>query len=392
MADHRRVLLVSDAAYGYDRRVLSGVGHYARFGKNWAFRTLSPWEMDLIRQLIDTWKPTGVVSCVRSNEDGFFTLMADHRIPVVQADGVDQAVHVPHVYTDGSEIARVVADYFSERGISSFGYVGNSGLQDTRQADAFRIAVEAKGFAFSRFSGEIRSELDPAKTFHRWLEGIPRPAGLLASMDWVAWLVISECTAAGFHVPDDFAVMGITDDRPWCELAPVPLSSVAIAAEKIGYQAASVLDQMMEGKAVSYEPVILPPIGIVSRRSTDIIAAEDPDIAEVLRFIHDHAMEGCSVKALLQAVPMDRRRLERWFRQNLGRSPYEEIQRLRIASVKRLLAETAEGIEEIARRCGFLNAKVLSHTFKRETGITLLKYRRQFRLAGIASMDAPPAK
>jgi LacI family transcriptional regulator len=388
MSDHFRVLLITDAATGYDRRVLSGVGHYSRFVRNWSFRTFSPWELHLIRQLIVAWKPTGVISCVRNSSNGFFDLIAGHRLPLVQADGVDKVIDAPHVYTDGVEVARMVADYLADRGIRSFGYVGGEGLQDARQAQALEAAVTGRNFSFARFSGEIRGESDPRKEFHRWLRDRPRPAGLLAATDWVGWHVISESIEAGFHVPDDFAVIGIADDRPWCELAPVPLSSVAIAAEKIGYQAASLLDQMMSGKPVPASPVILPPVGIVARRSTDIIAAEDPDIAEVLRYMHDHAREGCSVKELLRMVPMDRRRLERWFRQNLGRSPLEEIQRLRVGHVKRLLAETEEGMEEIATRCGFVNAKLLSRSFRREAGTTLLQYRRQFRRGKMDPSDS----
>jgi LacI family transcriptional regulator len=387
MSDHRRVLLVTDASYGYDRRVLSGVGHYARFVRNWSFRTFAPWELDLIRKLILNWRPTGVISCVRAVDGVFFDLMAQHEIPVVQADGTDKPIGVPSVYTDGAAVAQLFADYLLERGIRSFGYVGGSGHQDTRQAEALRAAVTGRNFAFARFSGEIRSESDPGKEFHRWLRARPRPTGLLTSLDWVGWHVISECIDAGFHVPDDFAVMGISDDRPWCELAPVPLSSIGIAAERIGYQAASILDRMMAGQGVSMEPVILPPTGVVARRSTDIIAAEDPDIAEMLRYMHDHALDGCSVKQLLRAVPMDRRRLERWFRQNLDRSPLQEIHRLRMARVKQLLAETEEGMEEIARRSGFLSAKLLSRAFRRETGVTLLQYRRNFRRSGVDDLE-----
>jgi LacI family transcriptional regulator len=389
MSAHRRVLLITDASYGYDRRVLSGVGHYSRFVRNWSFRSFAPWELDLVRKLLVTWQPTGVISCVRTSGDGFFELIAEHHLPMVQADGVDKGIDAPCVYTDGVEVARMVADYLANRGIRSFGYVGGTGLKDTRQAAALEARVTGTDFSFARFSGEIRSESDPSKEFHRWLRSRPRPAGLLTATDWVGWHVISEALEAGFHVPDDFAVIGIGDDRPWCELAPVPLSSVAIAAEKIGYQAASMLDRMMSGNMVSTEPVILPPVGIVARRSTDTIAADDPDIAEVLRYMHDHAIEGCSVKELLQRVPMDRRRLERWFRQNLGRSPLAEIQRLRIGHVKRLLAETQEGMEEIAARCGYVNAKLLSRSFRREAGTTLLQYRRQFR--GGRAEPADPA-
>jgi LacI family transcriptional regulator len=146
---------------------------------------------------------------------------------------------------------------------------------------------------------------------------------------------------------------------------------------------------MMAGKPVPIDPVILPPVGVVARRSTDIIAAEDPDIADVLRYMHDHALEGCSIKQLLRAVPMDRRRLERWFRQNLDRSPLEEVQRLRMAHIKRLLAETEEGMDAIARRTGFFNVKLLSRAFRRETGTTLLKYRRTFRRAAVENVDSP---
>jgi LacI family transcriptional regulator len=383
MSEIRRVLLIGDAAYGYNRRVFSGVGHYSRFVRNWSFRTFSPWEIDLIRRLIVNWRPTGAIACMRMLDQQCYNLMTEHQIPVVLADAVDRSVQCPQVYTDGSAVAELFADYLSERGIRSFGYVGGAGLQDARQAEALHAAVADRGFPFACFSGEIRSESDPRKEFHRWLRARPHPTGLLCSLDWVGWHVISECIEAGFHVPDEFAVMGAADDQPWCDLAPVPLSSVAIAAEKIGYQAAAILDRTMAGKPVSNEPVILPPVGVVARRSTDIIAAEDPDIADVLRYMHDHATEGCSIKQLLRAVPMDRRRLERWFRQNLKRSPLEEMHRLRIAHIKKLLAETEESMEEISRRSGFISSKLLSRAFRRETGSTPLQYRRKFRRAGV---------
>ena len=91
---------------------------------------------------------------------------------------------------------------------------------------------------------------------------------------------------------------------------------------------------------------------------------------------------------MLQAVPVDRRRLERWFRREPGRSPLEELQRLRVAAVKRLLAETDERMEHVARRCGFRSAKLLSRMFHRETGTKLVDYRRQFR---VATGGRPPA-
>jgi LacI family transcriptional regulator len=98
-----------------------------------------------------------------------------------------------------------------------------------------------------------------------------------------------------------------------------------------------------------------------------------------LRYMHDHAADGHGVKEILPRFPIDRRKLERWFRRNLGRSPFEEIQRLRIAQVKRLLSQTEESTEEIVRRCGFSSVKTLSRTFCCEVGVTLSTYRKQFK-------------
>src|SRR5664279_4270923 len=98
MSEYRRVLLVCDAAHGYHRSVLAGVGHYSRFVRNWTFRTFAPWELGLIRNLLISWRPTGVISCVGTADSGFFQLMAEHQIPLVQADGVDRQIDVPHVY------------------------------------------------------------------------------------------------------------------------------------------------------------------------------------------------------------------------------------------------------------------------------------------------------
>ena len=375
---------MANASAGPDRQLLRGVGRYANSAGQWLFRSYgTAGEDDLCVRLIETWRPTGVLSTARAWSE---PLRLAHAvgIPVVQAhetDDHDTDLPVPQIRTDGRAIAAVVADYFVGRGLRSVGYVGSTRGMPRRHADYLRAEADRRGLAFDAFLGDPRSELDADKPFQRWLRGRPRRTGLLALSDWHGWHVVSECVEAGFNVPDDFAVVGLGDDSPYCELAPVPLSSVALAAEKIGYRAASLLDQMMRGRPVPAGVTEIPPVGIVTRRSTETIAAEDPDVAAALRYIHDHAAGGCTVKEVLQSVAIDRRRLERWCRQKLGRSPLDEIQRLRVTNVKRLLAETDERIEEVARRTGFGSATVLCRAFQRETGTTVARYRRQFRRA-----------
>jgi len=382
MATFRRVFLMADAATGYDREVLKGVGHYSNFASGWLFRTYnSAGEEELCEHLISTWHPTGIIS-LAGNWTSPLQLARSMNIPIVQTKSMGRLpddLSIPSIHTGGRAIASMVADYFVGRGLQSIAFAG-SGKSESRLKDQF-FAAEARrhGLTYDSFQGEARSEVDPQQRFQSWIRTLPLQSGLLAESDWYAWNIVSECVAAGFRVPDDFAIIGIGDDSPWCQLAPVPLSSVSLAAEKIGYRAASMLDQMMRGTPAPLGLTEIPPVGIVTRRSTETIAAEDPDVAAALRFINDRAPMGCTVKEVLQAVPMDRRRLERWCRQKLGRSPLDEIQRLRIANVKRLLAETDERLEEIARITGFVSATVLCRAFQRETGGTVAKYRRQFR-------------
>jgi LacI family transcriptional regulator len=361
----QRVLLILDPHDGYDRRALTGIGQYARATSTWDFRSYCPWEVDSIRKLLDIWQPTGILSRFNKWGPELFQHLISTEIPLVELDAQDPQIQIPQVYTDARAVVELAAHHMMQLGIRSFGYIGGSTPLDARQIEIFAEFVGKKGFAFASFQAEVRDEHDPAREFHHWLKQRPLPTGLLAASDWVGWHVIAGCLNSGFRVPEDFAVMGINDDQPWSELATVPLSSVAIAAEKIGYRAASLLDQMMRGQSVA-------------RMSTDMIAAEDPDIAQVLRYIHDHAAEGCTMKDVLRAVPTHRRRVEQWFDQNLGRSPFKEIQRIRIAHVKKLLADTDEPMEGIARRCGFPTAKLLSRAFHREAGMTLLQYRNQF--------------
>lgn len=393
MGDRYRILLIADAAAGPDRQLLKGVGRYANAATGWLFRSYGPINEDeLCQRLIDTWRPTGILSTSRTWSP---PLQRAHALgtPIVQAheiDGDDAALPVARIRTDGRATAELAVEHFVGRGLRSVGYVGAPRGLPARNAERMRVAAAARGVEFACFLGEPRGEWDADRRLPAWLAGRPRRTGLLASSDWYAWHATTECVDAGFAVPDDFAVLGVGDDSPYCELAPVPLSSVAVAAERIGYRAASLLEQLMRGDPVPADPIEVPPVGIVTRRSTETIAAEDPDVAAALRYIHDHAASGCTVKEVLQAVAIDRRRLERWCRQQLGRSPLDEIQRLRVDHVKRLLVETDERLEEVARRAGFGSATVLCRAFQRETGTTVARYRRQFQRARADPATARP--
>ncbi len=181
-------------------------------------------------------------------------------------------------------------------------------------------------------------------------------------------------------MPEDVAILGPENDELRCKGVYPPLSSIALPGEQIGFQAAAILDQLLAGEQPPPDPILVPPLHVVSRQSTDILFTDDPQVTEAIHYIREHAHERIGVDDVLNHVKVNRRQLERLFRRVLGRTPHQEICRVRIKLAKQLLTETDLHMQAVAERCGFDSARCLSTNFHGETGMTPSSYRRQFRL------------
>ena len=167
------------------------------------------------------------------------------------------------------------------------------------------------------------------------------------------------------------------DDDAICPLSDPPLSSVRPDAERVGYRAAEILDAMMNGKPASTSVEYISPTTVVQRMSTQVIAVEDREVARVCRFIREHACDGIDVNDVAEFTSLSRRQLERRFRNELNRTPHEEITTAQITKVKQLLRETEMTLEQIAPLAGYTHKESLSAVFKREVGETPGDYRRR---------------
>ena len=165
----------------------------------------------------------------------------------------------------------------------------------------------------------------------------------------------------------------------FCSIVYPHLSSIAVPAEQIGFEAAKLLDAMLSGGKPPKRPILLPPMGVVTRHSTDVMAIEDNYVVEAMRYIRENASKGIRVKEVAKAVSMSRRLLERRFRKSIGRSPFAEIRRLQIEHIKTVLAQTDKTLEAIAPECGFESIMCMSLAFKKATGKTPGAWRKQFR-------------
>ena len=181
-------------------------------------------------------------------------------------------------------------------------------------------------------------------------------------------------------VPEQVSVLGVDNDTILCELCTPPLSSVEPNPEGIGYAAAEMLEGLMAGRrSPSPARVLVDPVGVTKRRSTESLAIEDDVVASAVRYIRERAVFGCRVEDVRKSVRVSRSVLERRFRQHLKHSPMEEIRAVQLNRVKQLLSETEFTLERIAELSGFEHPEYMSVAFKKTCGITPGNYRKQHR-------------
>lgn len=66
---------------------------------------------------------------------------------------------------------------------------------------------------------------------------------------------------------------------------------------------ARLIDRLIRNPEAEWEDVMVMPLNIITRQSTDIYANNDPHIAEVLRYIHENISQKITVDDLVKLVP-----------------------------------------------------------------------------------------
>jgi LacI family transcriptional regulator len=214
----------------------------------------------------------------------------------------------------------------------------------------------------------------------RWIESLPKPVGIIGWDTGICRYLAMACAVSGIEVPEEVAIISLETEDLLGKAVHPPLSGVDIPVQRIGYEAAAQLNRLLQGKAAAPNETRLPPLGVTTRQSTDLVACDDPQVQQAMRFIRDHAHEGIDVRDILKIVPVARRTLERRFQDLLGRSPAEEIRRTKIEKVRGLLDSTDIPIPDIAEACGFNYVEHMIPVFKKYHGCTPSRYRKNSRL------------
>jgi LacI family transcriptional regulator len=376
----KRVILLVESSRAYGRGCLLGVAAYVRAHGNWKVLHLERRAAEAVPALLKRWRGDGMLARVESQRTA--RTLARLRLPTVDLRGRFCPPGGAVLVTDPAYCARLAVAHFLDRGFRHFAYCGYPRIDFSDERDAcFREHLAAAGFEVSCYvpprgprsedttAREARGELDE-RHIAAWLRGLPQPLAVFACNDARGRQVLAACQLAGLAVPEQVAVLGVDNDEVICELSDPPLSSIEPDTHRIGYEGAALLDRLMQGRRPAAKTISVPPLGIVSRRSSDAMAVDDAEVAAALHHIRAHASAGLRVPDVVSILSISRATLERRFQQVLGRSPAAEIERVRMDHARLLLAETDYKLRSIAALVGYASDAQFVTAFRRHTGTT----------------------
>jgi len=374
---HRRVLI---ALGWYDYRLHRGIERYALehswfLSANLAREKVIPWG----------WEGDGILAWLGA-WDELAEFVERESKPTVDFSFRRPHLHFARVLEDHAHAAELVADHFVPRGFVNFMfYSDTANWSYDERGEGFVAALKRAGHACEWLkwheSPAFRTDRQEWKRKRDWLAGqmkkAPKPLAVFAANDQHAVDVLESCQIAGISVPDQVAIVGAENYLLAPDAMLIPISSVDTNLETLGYRGAELLDRLMDGKAAPKAPIRVPAAGLIARSSSDLLAIDHKGVAKSLRFIWEHSHEPISVKDLVAVAAMSRRGLHKAFLEQLGRTPGQELHRVRIERAEKLLSETNHKIEVLAGMCGYQSANSFCVAFKQATGMSPKHFRER---------------
>lgn len=361
----------------FDHKVAVGIIKYSRecddmrlFGNDLLFQTPRG----------TTPKPDGIIARITSHED--LKRLRAFNTPIVDVANDRDDPGMPRAVNDDALTGRMAAMHLLDKGYPRLAYVG----------------IDETEWSNKRFLG-VRETLrerdlpdDPPvygmgspwlKRGHnlsglvKWLKKLPLPCGIMAANDLVGYRITLAADMAGLRIPDELGVVGVDNEDAYCELSRPALTSISCDCEQIGREAARLLRQIVN-KEDPLRLVVIPPLHIIVRDSTDMAAAENKLVRDVRSFIRANVGRGINVADVASSFPLSRRALEKRFKQDTGRTLHEEVMEVRLQCSRDLLA-AGSGVAIAGHESGFRTVSHFYHAFKSRFEMTPREYASKTR-------------
>lgn len=375
-----RVALLVETSTSWGSQIVRGVAEYSRRHGPWSLY-LEPRGRYEQPSLPGGWHGDGVIARVTSR--ALAVQIRRRSLPAVNVSWFPYCgPTLARCIIDEQVCARQALRHFMDRGFRHFAYVPAAGRPQTADplGKAFCETVAAARLGCRCYSYRPSDVARPDRQsadLDAWLRGLPKPVGVLAFSDAQGRQLTEACRTCPLRVPEEVAVLGGEYDELMSAVSDPPLSSLDFAPQRVGFEAARLLERMISGSPCPRQPVRIAPLGIVARRSTDTLAVEDDSVSRAIRYIRAQFHRPIQVEDLLREVNVSRRALEQRFQAHLGRSPAAEIRRLRLHHAQQLLADTSAAIPRVAAESGFTSPESLARTFRQAFGISPTAYRQR---------------
>jgi LacI family transcriptional regulator len=390
-----RVALLIETTRTYTREILAGVRRYVAEHGPWSTFVELRSPDSLPPPWLKNWQGDGILT--RTFTPAMNRAVSATGLPAVELRSTSLPHDRPFVGVDNGLIGQAVAEHFLNRGYRHFAVYGlTTETFFIQRVQNFVTRLQQRGLPCTQLTGSTSdrpADWEASQTrLIAQLRSLPKPVGIFAANDQLGVHLLDACLRAGLAVPEEIAVVGCENDETLCTLATPPLTSVELDGPRVGYEAARLLDQLMrtthkpksaipnpqpsEARQTSIgcpkgsagtprqSPILIPPRQIITRESSDDLVITDPLVARASRLIRQRSHEGLTVDDLCLALNASRSTLERRMKAALGRTPKDEILRLRFRDVERLLLTTDLTLDQIAERTGFTHASYFQAAFR----------------------------
>lgn len=375
--DYKKVLLLIESSRTFGRELLYGIVRYSRNIGGWSFYRETSGIKPPVPLTLNTDADGMIVR--DSMLEGSLTETKIPTIIVLHEQG--RVNNIPVVIADNRIIAGLAGEHLLSKGLKNFAFCGFSNYSWSNERQFyFSEFIKSAGYKTDIYENPHTKNPDSwYKEFtdiQEWLKSLPKPVGLMACNDDRGQHILEACKVLGIKIPEEISVIGVDNDSIICELGEPPLTSIALNTEIAGFAAAALLDRLMKGEKMSGQRIIVNGTHVVQRQSTDVLAINDENVKCALRYIRQNAKNKIKVDDVVEQTVLSRRSLENHFRNTIHRSIVEEIRRIRVESISRMLVETNLTISEITEIFNFTDIEHISRYFKQEKGMGLREFRK----------------
>lgn len=380
-----RIILLLDFAEEYSKLLLKGISTYSSNNGQWTFCRMPLYYREMmgvkgILKWAKEWRADGIIGQLYNEMEEEFI---DGGIPVIAQDFKERFSKIPNITGSYHETGVMGAKYFVNKGYYNFAFYGFNNIVWSRErAEGFESAIRKAGYEVNYFEHKKSRSTDiwyyKSKSLSKWLINLPKPVALMACDDNQGVHILEACNHNNIRVPQEVAVLGVDNDVTLCELSDPPLSSIVLDIERAGFEATRVLHEMICSGEKNFEDVIVAPVKVMTRSSTDLFASSDVYVAEALTFIHKNIDRNILVDHVVKEVPLSRRALEKRFLQVTGHPVYKYISKVRMEKLAQKLLSSDQSIFEIAVDLGFQDNNNIARQFKQLMGYAPGEYRKRF--------------